>query len=88
MERTAAVDRPTNEVPVIISAGVSRREPLRVSEAQRVSYEKAVAVCSLAVGTVKCRGNRARLKLAYLLDLNSDVDLGPDALIKAALAAE
>jgi RNA polymerase sigma-70 factor (ECF subfamily) len=43
-------------------------------------------VCNVAVGTIKSRVNRARLKLAYLLDLNSDADLGPDAVIKAALA--
>jgi hypothetical protein len=42
----------------------------------------------VAVGTVKSRVNRARLKLAYLLDLTNEADLGPDDVTKAALAAD
>jgi RNA polymerase sigma-70 factor, ECF subfamily len=63
-----------------------QREALLLVGAQGLSYEEAAQVCNVAVGTVKSRVNRARLKLAYLLDLNSDADLGPDAVIKAALA--
>jgi RNA polymerase sigma-70 factor (ECF subfamily) len=62
-----------------------QREALLLVGAQGLSYEEAAQVCNVAVGTVKSRVNRARLKLAYLLDLKSDADLGPDAVIKAAL---
>jgi CheY-like chemotaxis protein len=51
-----------------------------------VSYEEAAEVCNVAVGTVKSRVNRARSKLAVLLDLTSEVELGPDDVTKAALA--
>jgi len=53
-----------------------------------MSYEEAAAVCKVAVGTVKSRVNRARTRLASLLDLTGEADLGPDDLTKAALAAE
>jgi RNA polymerase sigma-70 factor (ECF subfamily) len=42
----------------------------------------------VAVGTVKSRVNRARTKLAILLDLTNEGELGPDDVTKAALAAE
>jgi RNA polymerase sigma-70 factor, ECF subfamily len=42
-------------------------------------------VCDISV---KSRVNRARLKLAYLLDLTSEAELGPDNVTKAALAAD
>jgi RNA polymerase sigma-70 factor (ECF subfamily) len=42
----------------------------------------------VAVGTVKSRVNRARLKLAYLLDLTGEAELGPDDVTKTALAAD
>jgi len=32
--------------------------------------------------------DRARRRLATLLDINSKVEIGPDAMTKAALAAE
>ena len=51
-----------------------------------MSYEEAAEVCQVAVGTVKSRVNRARTRLAILLDLTSKADLGPDDLNKAALA--
>jgi len=66
---------------------LDQREALLVG-AQGMSYEEAAAVCQVAVGTVKSRVNRARLKLAYLLDLTSEAELGPDNVTKAALAAD
>lgn len=54
--------------------------------AHGMSYEEAAEVCDVAVGTVKSRVNRARFKLASLLDLSVEADLGPDDLTKPALA--
>jgi RNA polymerase sigma-70 factor (ECF subfamily) len=51
-----------------------------------MSYDEAALVCDMAVGTVKSRVNRARFKLASLLQLSGEADLGPDDLTKAALA--
>ncbi len=36
----------------------------------------------VAVGTIKSRANRARSKLAALLDLTSEAELGPDELTR------
>ena len=65
-----------------------QREALLLVGAHSMSYEEAAQVCNVAVGTVKSRVNRARSKLADLLDLTSEAELGPDAMTKAALAAE
>jgi RNA polymerase sigma-70 factor (ECF subfamily) len=65
-----------------------QREALLLVGAQGMSYEEAAGVCNVAVGTVKSRVNRARLKLAYLLSLTSEAELGPDDVTKAALAGE
>jgi RNA polymerase sigma-70 factor, ECF subfamily len=65
---------------------VDQREALLLVGAQGLSYEEAAAVCQVAVGTVKSRVNRARSKLAFVLDLTGEADLGPDDLTKAALA--
>jgi RNA polymerase sigma-70 factor, ECF subfamily len=54
--------------------------------AHGMSYDEAALVCDMAVGTVKSRVNRARFKLASLLQLSGEADLGPDDLTKAALA--
>ena len=53
-----------------------------------MSYEEAAQVTGVPVGTVKSRVNRARNRLAELLDLNSEAEIGPDAVTKAAVAAE
>jgi RNA polymerase sigma-70 factor (ECF subfamily) len=53
-----------------------------------MSYEEAAQVTGVPVGTVKSRVNRARNRLAELLDFNSEAEIGPDAVSKAVLAAE
>jgi RNA polymerase sigma-70 factor (ECF subfamily) len=53
-----------------------------------MSYEEAAELCNVPVGTVKSRVNRARSRLTALLDLNSEAEIGPDSVTKAALAAE
>ena len=64
-----------------------QREALLLVGAQGLSYERAAEVCQVAVGTVKSRVNRARTRLAVLLDLTSEAKLGPDDVTKAALAS-
>ena len=65
-----------------------QREALLLVGAQGLSYEEAAEVCGVPLGTVKSRVNRARSRLAALLDLNSEAEIGPDSVIKAALAEE
>ena len=65
-----------------------QREALLLVGAQGMSYEEAAEVCNVPVGTIKSPVNRGRNKLAELLDLNSEAEIGPDGVIKAALAAE
>jgi RNA polymerase sigma-70 factor (ECF subfamily) len=65
-----------------------QREALLLVGAQGMSYEEAAQVTGVPVGTVKSRVNRARNRLAELLDLNSEAEIGPDAVSKAALAAQ
>ncbi|MBL0402584.1 sigma-70 family RNA polymerase sigma factor [Microvirga aerilata] len=67
---------------------LDQREALLLVGAQGMSYEEAAEVCKVAIGTVKSRVNRARAKLVVLLDLRDENDIGPDNVIKAALAAE
>jgi RNA polymerase sigma-70 factor, ECF subfamily len=65
-----------------------QREALVLVGAQGMSYEEAAQVTGVALGTIKSRVNRARIRLAALLDLNSEAEIGPDGVTKAALAAE
>jgi RNA polymerase sigma-70 factor (ECF subfamily) len=50
-----------------------------------VSYEEAAQICGTNLGTIKSRINRARTRLAELLDLVPDEDIGPDRLVRATL---
>jgi RNA polymerase sigma-70 factor (ECF subfamily) len=65
-----------------------QREALLLVGAQGMSYEEAAEVCNVPLGTVKSRVNRARSRLAIMLDLNDEAEIGPDAVTKAALTAE
>src|ERR1700760_452116 len=55
-----------------------QREALILVGASGFSYEEAAAICDCAVGTIKSRVNRARTRLAELLNINSADDFGPD----------
>jgi RNA polymerase sigma-70 factor, ECF subfamily len=55
-----------------------QREALILVGASGFSYEQAAEICGCAVGTVKSRVNRARIKLAQLLSLKSGADFEPD----------
>ena len=65
---------------------VDHREALLLVAAQGMSYEEAAEVCGVASGTIKSRVNRARHRLAEVLDINGDPELGPDNVSKAALS--
>ena len=64
---------------------LDQREALLLVVAQGMSYEEAAEVCGVAVGTVKSRVNRARIKLVALLSIDGDPELGPGNVTKAAL---
>ena len=53
--------------------------------ASGLSYEETAEICGVAVGTVKSRVNRARTRLAEMLDIASVADIGPDKNSTAAL---
>ncbi|SHG79184.1 RNA polymerase sigma factor [Marivita hallyeonensis] len=49
-----------------------QREALVLVGAEGFSYEEAAETCGVAVGTIKSRVNRARARLAELMELNED----------------
>jgi RNA polymerase sigma-70 factor, ECF subfamily len=55
-----------------------QREVLILVGASGLSYEQAAEVCGVAVGTIKSRVSRARLRLGELLGIESVSDIGPD----------
>jgi RNA polymerase sigma-70 factor (ECF subfamily) len=46
---------------------IEQREPLILVGVSGLSYEQAAEICECAVGTVKSRVHRARIRLAELL---------------------
>jgi RNA polymerase sigma-70 factor, ECF subfamily len=69
----------------LMKLSADQREALLLIGAEGFSYEEAAGVCGCAVGTVKSRVNRARIRLAEILSLESEADLGADKIILAAL---
>jgi RNA polymerase sigma-70 factor (ECF subfamily) len=63
-----------------------QREALILVAASGFSYEEAAGICGVAVGTIKSRVNRARRRLAELLEVESEADYGPDPAAEAAIA--
>ncbi len=55
-----------------------QREAIILVGASGFSYEEAAEICSVAVGTIKSRVNRARVKLAELLNPRDAENFGPD----------
>ncbi len=64
---------------------VDQREALLLIAAEGLSYEEAAEITGVAVGTVKSRVNRARLRLARILNMEPDDEVGPDRILLAAL---
>ncbi|AXS42533.1 sigma-70 family RNA polymerase sigma factor [Breoghania sp. L-A4] len=63
-----------------------QREALILVGASGFSYIEAAEICGCAVGTVKSRVNRARVRLAELLTVESAEDFGPDRSVQAILS--
>lgn len=63
-----------------------QREALILVGASGFSYEEAANICGCAVGTIKSRVNRARTRLAELLQIDGIDDFGPDEQTRAVLA--
>jgi RNA polymerase sigma-70 factor (ECF subfamily) len=64
-----------------------QREALILVGASGFSYEEASEICGCALGTIKSRINRARVRLAELLAVDSADDFGPDARSHAVLTS-
>lgn len=60
-----------------------QREALLLIGAEGFSYEEAAEIAGCAVGTVKSRVNRARVRLAGLMGIATVADIGPDHLTTA-----
>lgn len=60
-----------------------QREAVVLVGAGGFSYEEAAAVAGCAVGTIKSRVNRARVKLADLMGVDVNDSFGPDAATAA-----
>ncbi|WOC16549.1 RNA polymerase sigma factor [Pseudochrobactrum sp. MP213Fo] len=55
-----------------------QREAIILIGASGFSYEEAADICECAVGTIKSRVSRARVRLQELLDVKGNADYGPD----------
>ena len=64
---------------------VDHREALLLVGASGLTYEEAAEICDVPVGTIKSRVYRARARLAELLSLDTDPEIGPDGVTRAAL---
>lgn len=64
-----------------------QREALLLVVASGFSFEDAAKIMGVAVGTAKSRVIRARARLAELLELDANEDLGPDRRVQAAMHA-
>ncbi len=64
---------------------VEHREVLLLIGAEGLSYQEAAGIVGTNVGTVKSRMNRARSRLAELLHVKDEDDLGTSGVIRAAL---
>ena len=62
------------------------REILLMIGLAQLSYEETAAICNIAVGTVKSRLNRARVKLAENLGLTGTHEIGADPTISGIAA--
>jgi RNA polymerase sigma-70 factor (ECF subfamily) len=65
---------------------VEQREALLLVGAEGMSYEEAAAICEVNIGTIKSRINRARTRLAELLDV-ADADNLANRTSNASLSA-
>jgi RNA polymerase sigma-70 factor (ECF subfamily) len=71
----------------LIALPVHHREVLLLVGAEGLSYEETARIVGANIGTVKSRMNRARLRLAELMHLQGEDDLGADGVMRAALVS-
>ena len=64
---------------------LEQREALLLVTEHGETYADVAARCGVAEGTIKSRVNRARTRLAAMLQMENRHDLGPDRLMQAAL---
>ncbi len=64
---------------------VDQREALILVGAEGYSYEEAANITGCAIGTVKSRVNRARVRLARTLEMASVDELGADWSARAVV---
>ena len=69
----------------LVHLPVKVREALLLVGAEGLTYEDTALIQGVAVGTVKSRVNRARRRLADLLQVEDWHEIGPDRVMKAAL---
>lgn len=55
-----------------------QREAIILVGASGFAYEEAAEICGCAVGTIKSRVSRARVRLQELLEVSGEADYGPD----------
>lgn len=65
---------------------VDQREALILVGAEGLSYDEAALVCGCAIGTIKSRINRGRVKLCELMGVDGAQDFGPDKMDQAQKA--
>jgi RNA polymerase sigma-70 factor, ECF subfamily len=63
-----------------------QREVLLLAGAEGLKYEEIAQICGAKIGTIKSRMNRARARLAELLHVEAEEDLGTDRVLRAALS--
>ncbi len=63
----------------------AQREALILVGAQSFTYEEAAEICGVAVGTIKSRVSRARVRLIEALGMVGTDDIGADGATRAAL---
>ena len=68
---------------------VDQKETLILVGASGFSYEEAAEMCEVPVGTIKSRANRARKRLAAILNLDAGTsfeltDAATDAVVKSS----
>ncbi len=64
-----------------------QREAVVLVGGAGLSHEDAAKICRCAVGTIKSRVHRGRMRLAELMSMAGFEDLGPDRAIHAALSS-
>lgn len=64
-----------------------QREALLLVGASGFSYEEAADICGCAIGTIKSRVNRARLRVAELMQVESEREFGPNYVDQAVVSS-